>query len=146
MKKVNEEQYQEFSSVMHLIYKRLNSLNQDMNSIFPDGITSSELNVLGFVRTNPDAFLKEISQKLSLPSSTLTSVIDRLERRELIHRVISQKNRRSYSLELTEKGIKIDDIHEKNEKKIWENFLDALGSDAKREELIELLKTIAHIL
>lgn len=144
MKKVNEEQYQKFSLAMHLIYKHLDSLNHDINNIFPDGITSSELNVLSFVRTNSDSFLKEISQKLSLPGSTLTSVIDRLERRGLIQRVVSERNKRSYSLKLTEDGIRIDNLHKENEKKMWQSLLGALDSDAEREKLIELLEAIAQ--
>ncbi|MBC3798216.1 MarR family winged helix-turn-helix transcriptional regulator [Acetobacterium tundrae] len=144
MKVASMEQYQKFSAAMHMIYKRLYSLHQDLDSVFPEDITNSELNVLSFVRTHPGAFLKEISQSLNLPGSTLTSVVDRLECRRLVHRMVSERNRRSYSLELTEDGMRISALHEDVEKKMWESMLGALDSDTDREKLINLLETISH--
>lgn len=146
MEKVDEKQCQKLSSAMHLIYKRIGNIQKEMDSIFPEGISYSEISVLSFVSDNKDAFLKEISENLNLPSSTLTSVIDRLEKRGLVHRVVSKRNRRSYSLELTKDGIRISDLHKSAEKKMWNKLLEGLKSDSDREKLIELLETISRIL
>ena len=43
----------------------------------------------------------------------LTSMIDRLEKKNLIKRAISTKDRRSYKLELTEEGRKTQVEHDK---------------------------------
>lgn len=142
MNKMNEEQYKKFDAVMHKIYKRLRQLQGDIDTMFPNGITSSELSVLKIANKYPDAVLKEISQYLDVPGSTLTSIIDRLEKRNLIKRVISKKNRRSYALELTQEGIEISTQHENVEKELWEKVLDALSDDNERDVLINLLDKI----
>lgn len=144
MKKVSEQQYQKFSSAMHNILKRLDSLNQDTNSIYPEGITNTELSVISFVKANPNAFIKEISQNLYIPGSTLTSVIDRLQRRGLIIRTLSERNRRSYSLTLTEEGMRISALHEGAEKKMWESVLGALDCEDDREKFIALLELASN--
>lgn len=144
MSNVKQEQYHRFDDVMHRIYKRLRQLHGDINTMFPDGITSSELSVLKIASRYPDAVLKEISQYLDLPGSTLTSAIDRLEKRKLVKRVISKKNRRSYVLELTQEGIKISAMHEAAEKELWEKVLGALSEDNERDTLIDLLDKICR--
>lgn len=143
MNKINEEQFQRFDAVMHKIYKRLRQLHGDIDTMFPGGITSNELSVLKVASKYPDAALKEISQYLDVPGSTLTSIVDRLEKRNLVKRVISLKNRRSYSLELTKKGIKISELHEAAENQLWKKVLGALDEDSERDILINLLDKIS---
>ncbi|WPC44101.1 MarR family winged helix-turn-helix transcriptional regulator [Clostridium sp. JS66] len=143
MNKVNEEQFQRFDAVMHKIYKRLRQLQGDIDTMFPDGITSNELSVLKVASKYPDAALKEISQYLDVPGSTLTSTVDRLEKRNLVKRVISSKNRRSYSLELTQDGVKISELHEDAENQLWKKVLGALDKDSERDTLINLLDKIS---
>ncbi len=144
MNKVNKEQFQRFDDVMHKIYKRLRKLHGDIDTMFPGGITSSELSVLKVASKYPDAALKEISKYLDVPGSTLTSIVDRLEKRNLVKRVISKKNRRSYSLELTQEGIKISELHEAAEKELWKKVLGALEMDTERDTLINLLDKISR--
>ncbi|WP_411682375.1 MarR family winged helix-turn-helix transcriptional regulator [Clostridium thailandense] len=144
MNKVKEEQYQRFDDVMHRIYKRLRQLHGEVNTMFPEGITSSELSVLKVASKYPDAALKEISNYLDIPGSTLTSIIDRLEKRNLLRRAISPQNRRSYVLELTQEGIKISDLHEAAEKELWKKVLGALSENNERDTLIELLDKICR--
>ncbi|AZV56489.1 MarR family winged helix-turn-helix transcriptional regulator [Clostridium sp. AWRP] len=142
MDKISEEQYQKFDTIMHKIYKRLVQLHGDIDTMFPNGITSSELSVLKVANKYPDAVLKEISKYLDLPGSTLTSIVDRLEKRNLVKRVISKKNRRSYVLELTKEGIKISDLHETCEQELWKRVLGSLSENSERDTLINLLDKI----
>ncbi|AWI04722.1 MarR family winged helix-turn-helix transcriptional regulator [Clostridium drakei] len=143
MNKINEEQFQRFDTVMHKIYKRLRQLHGDIDTMFPGGITSNELSVLKVASKYPDAALKEISRYLDVPGSTLTSIVDRLEKRNLVKRIISSKNRRSYSLELTQEGIKISELHEVAENQLWKKVLGALDEDCERNTLINLLDKIS---
>lgn len=143
MNNINEEQYQRFDVIMHKIYKRLRQLQGDIDTMFPSGITSSELSVLKVAGRYPDAVLKEIGEYLDLPGSTLTSIIDRLEKRNLIKRVVSKKNRRSYALDLTDEGLKISALHESAEKELWEKVLGTLSEENERDLLINLLDKIS---
>jgi len=48
--------------------------------------------------------MKEIGQHFNVKLSTLTSIIDKIERQRLVKRVNSQKDRRVVFLEVTKKG------------------------------------------
>jgi DNA-binding MarR family transcriptional regulator len=78
-----------------------------------------------------------------LPGSTLTSVIDRLEQRGLINRVVSKRNRRSYALELTQEDIRISALHEAAEKILWGKLLGSLSDDNERDTFIGLMERIS---
>lgn len=60
-----------------------------------EGTTVLEVNILKIVQKNPDIILREISEFLKIPSSTLTSAVNRLEKRNLIKRIISERDLRS---------------------------------------------------
>lgn len=143
MNKISDKQYKRLYDIMHKIYKRLREMKGDINTMFPNGITSSELSVLKVANKYPDAVLKEIGAYLDIPGSTLTSIVDRLEKRQLVKRIISKKNRRSYALELTEEGIKISELHEEAEKKLYEKLLLSLNENNERDMLIDLLEKIS---
>ncbi|AAK76798.1 DNA-binding MarR family transcriptional regulator [Clostridium acetobutylicum] len=143
MNKISEEQYKRFDAVMHSIYKRLRQLHGDIDSMFPKGITSSELSVLKAASKYPNSALKEIGEYLDIPGSTLTSIVDRLEKRNLVRRTINKENRRSYALELTKDGIELSNQHEEAEKELWEKVLMSLNEDVERETLINLLDKIS---
>lgn len=143
MSEINNEQYERFDVAMHVIFKSLRKLQGDIYTMFPKGITSAELSVLKVIVKYPDAILKEIGEYLDIPGSTLTSVIDRLEERALIKRVVSKRNRRSYALELTDEGISISKQHEEAEKIVWKKFLASLSDEDEREILIKLLEKIS---
>lgn len=111
--------------------------------MFPKGITSSELSVLKAASKYPNSALKEIGEYLDIPGSTLTSIVDRLEKRNLVRRTINKENRRSYALELTKDGIELSNQHEEAEKELWEKVLMSLNEDVERETLINLLDKIS---
>lgn len=50
---------------------------------------------------------REIADKLQLENSTISGVLDRMEKKELIERQVSRKDRRYIEVVLTEKGEKL---------------------------------------
>ena len=140
---MNSKYIKRFDKIMHVASRHVKEFKADIEALFPKGITSTELSIIKCVSTQPDIIIKEISESLSLPGSTLTSAIDRLEERQLIKRVMSKRNKRSFGLELTPEGIEINKIHEKAEKVIWNKILGALNSDEEREVFLTLLETIS---
>lgn len=107
-----------------------------------DGIRLLDLHILKLAAEQPDIILKEIRQSLAIPHSTLTSAVDRLEKRHLLRRTISQRDRRSYGLELTEKGWRIRKEHGRIDQIVAETVLEALSDDQERETLTRLLAKI----
>jgi DNA-binding MarR family transcriptional regulator len=110
------------------------------------GVTLLDIGVLYHAAMNPDAMLGEIRQILQVPHSTLSSAINRLERRKLIKRVISDRDKRSFVLDLTEKGLKAHEEHLHLDAMITEHVLKALDNDEERETLIRLLGKVSRAL
>ena len=93
---------------------------------------------------NPDVILGEIISSLDIPKSTLTSAIDRLEKRKYINRIISKRDRRSYGLELTEEGQLAQKEHIDLEYMAYGRILNALDTEEEKQELFKLLKKIIN--
>ncbi|KAF5060984.1 hypothetical protein DSECCO2_319940 [anaerobic digester metagenome] len=96
-----------------------------------EGYTNLDLHVLLMVHRKPDLILKEVRDSLELPNSTLTSVIDRLEKRSVVERTINRRDHRSYGLKLTEYGEELLAEHERVLHLMMDRLLECLppGSD-----------------
>ena len=68
------------------------------------GLTPGEVNALAHVRPDEPLAVAELQAATGQRPSTLTGVIDRLERRGLIRRVVNLRDRRSFVLELSDEG------------------------------------------
>jgi len=107
-----------------------------------EGIQLLDLHILKLVDQNPEIILKEIRQELNIPHSTLTSAINRLEKRGLIERVISQRDLRSFGLILTQNGCNIRKEHGRIDRLIAAKILEALDTEEERKVLTGLLEKI----
>ncbi|KAB3528795.1 MarR family winged helix-turn-helix transcriptional regulator [Alkaliphilus serpentinus] len=81
---------------------------------------------------------KDLSEKYHIPPSTLTGIIDRLEKNDLINRVRGNKNRRVVYISLTDKGIHQIKHHIKEDKIFSYNFFRPVKGD-KGQQLRQLL-------
>lgn len=143
----NKLQMNALNAIWHrIIYfsnrNKLNILSSNLKEV-----TTLEISIVSLVEKNPNIILKEIVQELQIPSSTLTSAVDRLEKRGLIKRIISERDRRSYGLQLTEKGMLVQEEHEKGEQYIIEAIFSALDNEEERATFVRLASKIAdHII
>ncbi|MDR3594979.1 MarR family transcriptional regulator [Clostridium sp.] len=105
-------------------------------------ISTTELAIIRIISEKEDVIIKDIIEVLNLPKSTLTSIIDRLEKRNLISRAISKRDRRSYRLELTEQGKIVQDEHIKFEEEVYGKIITSLDTYEEREEFLKFIKKI----
>jgi DNA-binding MarR family transcriptional regulator len=140
----NEKDIEAFSRIHHTVYYKM--LHSSFEDNFPmiKGLTPLEMGVLGVLSEKPGAMLREIAQKLAVSKSTLTSVVDRLERRGYVHRAISQKDRRSFELVLTEDGKCAQQEHIACEHAMYEKIASALDTPEEIASLIALLNKVAE--
>lgn len=68
------------------------------------GITPSQFYVLSVVWENDGLKFKELAKRLEMDGSTLTSILDRLERQDLVERRDDPEDRRSLLVFLKEKA------------------------------------------
>src|SRR6266536_1409220 len=68
------------------------------------GITQAEAHIVGYLAEVERCSINDLHRDFGHRRSTLTSILDRLERRELVRRMPHPSSRRSTMLELTEQG------------------------------------------
>lgn len=140
----NQNDIDAINKIHHKIYYKM--LHSKFEDNYPKikGLSPLEMGVLGVLSDFPGAMLKEIAERLAVPKSTLTSVIDRLERRGYLNRTISKTDRRSFELLLTEDGKAAQQQHIESEQAAYKKLVCALDTPEEVAEFVTLLKKIAE--
>lgn len=104
-------------------------------------ITPPQFNALYTLSKNENLTIGELSSKMFLACSTVTDLLDRMERNELVERVKDEKDRRVVRIKVLEKGHNmIEDVLENRRKYIAET-LDGL-SDDMIDSVFEVMKML----
>lgn len=104
-------------------------------------INTTEFSVMEFLYSKGEKSIQEIRDRILLASGSATYVIDNLEKKGYVNRIVNQNDRRVAYIKLTEAGKDlINDIfptHKKNTKKIF--------NDLTNGELITLKEILKKI-
>lgn len=142
--KITQSEIEELDKVYHALVVSMQKTSEELWKDKLQGISTVEVSILSIIERKPDVILKEITQILGVPASTLTNAIDRLEKRGLLTRVISQRDRRSFGLALTEDGKLAQQEHRQSETLLWQKILCAYDTSEERSEFIRLLSILAE--
>ena len=127
------------------LYHRVLELNRSAESSVPEemrSLTPLDLSIVNAIAQQPDLVLRELARNLHIPNSTLTSALNRLEEKGVAHRTISKRDRRSFGIRLSEKGLRIQKVHIEFEKAYFTSLLGKLDSHEERARLLELAEKI----
>jgi DNA-binding MarR family transcriptional regulator len=105
-------------------------------------LTGPQLTVLKMLEGLGDLSLSELSERIRAQNSTVTGIIDRMERESLVVRARSTEDRRVVKIRLTEKGSKIARAIAVEPMEIFRGALDSLSAGETRE-LLKILTKIA---
>lgn len=108
------------------------------------GLSDNEISIIRIISEKEEVIIRDILEILNIPKSTLTNMIDRLEKRNLIRRSISKRDRRSYKLELTEEGKKAQEEHIKFEEEVYGKIMISLDTYEERENLLNIMRKIVY--
>lgn len=104
-------------------------------------ISSENFMILELLYSKGPHPVQKISETLSIPSGSITYVVDKLEKKGLVERQPIPNDRRASNVVLTEEGKTLfDQVFPKHAATISENF--SFISDEEKELLIDLLKRI----
>jgi MarR family transcriptional regulator, organic hydroperoxide resistance regulator len=92
----------EIMQSLRRIFKAIHNYSSDVSDKF--GITGPQLWTLNTISKNEGLPLGELSEKMYLRPSTITGLVDRLEKRGYVVRDRDQKDRRVVKILLTPKG------------------------------------------
>lgn len=71
------------------------------------GLTSPQMLLLQTIRDIGEVTIGQLANKMSLSQATVTSILDRLEKRELVYRVRSKEDRRKVHAYLTDQATEV---------------------------------------
>lgn len=100
------------------------------------GLTGPQLSVAKILHDLGDLSLSELSEKINAQNSTVTGIVDRMEREGLVERKRSSEDRRVVHIRLTKKG---HDLARTMNFEPFEIFRNAFERALTREELGTLL-------
>lgn len=96
------------------------------------GLNISEFGVLEFLFHKGEQPVQKIAEKILVTSGTITYVIDKLQKKDLVQRKRCEKDKRIFYVCLTEKGEKfVSDIFPKH-KEFLDELLKGLEDNSKR--------------
>jgi MarR family transcriptional regulator, organic hydroperoxide resistance regulator len=98
-------------------------------------LTGPQLTVVKMLESMGDLSLSELSDAIRAQNSTVTGIIDRMEREELVERIRSTQDRRVVYIRLTEKGAKLAREIPHEPIVIFREALDGLTATETKETL-----------
>lgn len=106
-------------------------------------VTGPQLTVVKLLETIGDLSLSELSDKIRAQNSTVTGIVDRMEREGLAQRVRSTEDRRVVRIRLTDKGAKLAREIPVEPMEILRTALGGLTA-AETRELLRLMTKVAQ--
>jgi DNA-binding MarR family transcriptional regulator len=106
-------------------------------------LTGPQLTVVKILEAFGDLSLSELSERLRAQNSTVTGIVDRMEREELVVRTRSTEDRRVVKLRLTDKGARIARDIAVEPMELFKSALVSLSA-AEARELLKILTKIAR--
>ena len=104
-------------------------------------VTPSQYGVLSCLWGKSHATPKQIAEILSLETSTISGVLDRMQKKDLIDRVINKEDRREVQVIITEKGKAL----EKPITKIIDEVNEVVLKDFSNEDILKLKESLRKI-
>lgn len=139
---IKEKQVKLIKKSFHKIWFGLYFGRPGFGSEKLEGMTFLDLHVLGLAEHRQDLILKEIREYLQIPSTTLSSIVSKLEKQGLIKRKMNPDDLRTYSLQITDEGRELFKEHERIDTEASRKIAEALDED-ERQEFVKLFEKIA---
>lgn len=111
-------------------------INQQMRNRFKDNaLTPPQMMIMFMLAKEKYLKVSEISKKMSLANSTVSGIIDRLEKQGFVERVRSEEDKRVVYVRA---ATHMDEIHQDYHQSVT-NFLAALTDDISKEEVTSII-------
>jgi DNA-binding MarR family transcriptional regulator len=126
------------------LYTESRRITKDMASSY--GLTGPQLTILKLLESFPDLSLSTLSERIRAQNSTVTGIVDRMEREGLVRRERSRTDRRVVHLRLSDKGARLAREIQVEPMEIFRQALLGLSAVDQRDLLRILTKLQRHVL
>ena len=104
-----------------------------MEQLADTGLTLGQPKVLDYLKDHDGASQKEIAAGCLIEAGSLTSILNRMEEKDLIERKMLNGNRRTFHIFMTESGKKNQKLVEKAFKKIEKTALNGISEEEQKQ-------------
>jgi DNA-binding MarR family transcriptional regulator len=118
------------AELSHLIvewYEKISSW--ELDAVKGSGLSTAQMHTIEIVGHGVSLQMKELARKTGVTTGTLTVMVDRLEEQGLLQRTPHETDRRSWLIELTEKGKVLFGQHQQYHLRLTEEITSALSSE-----------------
>lgn len=136
------DQIDELTRLLIEFYERFSSWEQGV--VKGTGITLPQMHTLEILGSSGNLRMKELAEKMGVTTGSLTVLVDRLVRAQLVERRPNELDRRSIQVGLTAEGKKHFVEHHNLHAQLSQDIAGALAPDEAIHFLDMLRRIIAH--
>ncbi|OJV64463.1 MAG: hypothetical protein BGO41_12665 [Clostridiales bacterium 38-18] len=131
--------------VVRRVKKLKDSLHGNMSRLFKEGnLTGPQGMVVGLLFRMGPLKISELSQQMGLSMSTVSGILDRLERDNIVYREKSETDGRVILVKITEEFKKNSKHSFSNMNHRWDKILD-LATDEEIDRILEALDILERL-
>ena len=142
--KATKRMARELSAHFHVIREKLHGIDKH-NAATAQVINFQEAHLLMSIGTKGPLTMSEIARTLQLTLSSVTAVVDKLEKKKFVRRMRNAQDRRLVRVELTAAGRKFYNLVESAHLTLTDSMLKILDP-AEREVFLRLFRKISQSL
>ena len=119
-----------------------------MEQLADTGLTLGQPKVLDYLKDHDGVSQKEIAAGCLIEAGSLTSILNRMEEKDLIERKMLNGNRRTFHIFMTESGKKNQKLVEETFEKIEETALNNVSEEEQKvfmEIFLRIYRNLAEI-
>ena len=119
-----------------------------MEQLKDTGLTLGQPKVLDYLKDHDGVSQKEIAAGCLIEAGSLTSILNRMEEKDLIERKMLNGNRRTFHIFMTESGKKNQKLVEETFEKIEETALNNISEEEQKvfmEIFLRIYRNLAEI-
>lgn len=131
-----QKQADEIIEIFKSIKKAINSKFEKSAKKY--GFTAPQLGVIFHLHVMPSITLQSLSEHMGLTKSTVSGIVDRLEKQGVVTREIPKDNRRIVNLSISEEFKKNNDIC-KMKKEFITDFISESIKNTNPEEVVKMI-------
>ncbi len=133
---------EELTRLLIEFYERFSSWEQGV--VKETGITLPQMHTLEILGSFGDLRMKELAEKMGVTTGSLTVLVDRLVRANLVERKPNEQDRRSIQVGLTPEGERHFEEHHKLHAQLSQDMAGALAPEETERFCDMLRRIIAH--
>ena len=131
---------EELSKTIIEFYEKLSTWEDEV--VKDSGLTTTQNHTIEIVGHEGTIKMRKLAGKLGVTTGTLTVSIDRLEEKALLRRVPHKSDRRSYLIELTDKGREVFKRHHSHHLNLTLEMMTDFSEEEQADFYIALKKVM----